>query len=172
MLSNNGLCIRAAAQYVLLFLVWFNNSDPFQIYGVTRSYSSHLFLCALAVGCPFSFSLAWSITVHLVLVPAAEVVGADIKMEVVSSSVEISTSDSVPTIGSLVSFEEGVKGEAGASATTISNTGTTTTATGTGTAYCLDITPTFQTMPSSICIAHLSFMWKFDQAKVLQTAWV
>ena len=76
-------------------------------------------------------SVIWSVTVHLVLVPAAEGVGADIKMEVVTNSVEISTSDSVPTIGSLVSFEEGIKGEAGASATTTVTTGTTTTATGT-----------------------------------------
>ena len=47
MLSNDGLCLQPAAQYVLLFLVWFNNSDQFQIYKVTRSYSSHPFLCAL-----------------------------------------------------------------------------------------------------------------------------
>ena len=78
-------------------------------------------------------SVIWSVTIHLVLVPAAEGAGTDIKMEVVSNSVEISTSDNVPTIGSLVSFEEGIKGEAGTSATTTSNTGTTTTATGTGT---------------------------------------
>ena len=32
---------------MLLLLVQFNNSDQFQIYGVTRSYSSRLFLCAL-----------------------------------------------------------------------------------------------------------------------------
>ena len=56
-------------------------------------------------------SVIWSVTVHLVLVPAAEGVGADIKMEVVTNSVEISTSDSVPTIGSLVSFEEGTRGK-------------------------------------------------------------
>ena len=36
------------AQYVLLFLVLGVNSDQFQIYGVTRSYSSCPFLCALA----------------------------------------------------------------------------------------------------------------------------
>ena len=47
MLSNNGLCLCAAVQYVLLFLVRFNNSDRFQIYGVTRSYSSRPFLCTL-----------------------------------------------------------------------------------------------------------------------------
>ena len=34
-------------QYVLLLLVWFNNSDWFQIYVVTHSYSSRPFLCAL-----------------------------------------------------------------------------------------------------------------------------
>ena len=45
MLSNNGLCLCAAVQYVLLFLV--NNFDRFQIYGVIRSYSSCPFLCAL-----------------------------------------------------------------------------------------------------------------------------
>ena len=72
---------------------------------------------------------------HLVSVPTAEGVAPDIKMEVVSNSVEISTSDSVPTIGSLVSFEEGVKVEAGTSATTASSTGTTTTSTSTGTVY-------------------------------------
>ena len=32
--------VCAAAQYVLLFLVRFNNSDRFQIYGVTNSSSS------------------------------------------------------------------------------------------------------------------------------------
>ena len=49
MLSNNGLCPCAAAQYVLLFLIWFNDSDQFQIYVqvVTGSYSSRPFLCAL-----------------------------------------------------------------------------------------------------------------------------
>ena len=31
MLSNDGLCLHAAVQYVLLFLVRFNNSDRFQI---------------------------------------------------------------------------------------------------------------------------------------------
>ena len=35
MLSNNGLCLRAAAQYVLLFIVLVINSDRFQI---LRSY--------------------------------------------------------------------------------------------------------------------------------------
>ena len=47
MLSNNGLCLRTATLYVLLFLVQFNNSDQFELYGVTRSYSSRPFLCAL-----------------------------------------------------------------------------------------------------------------------------
>ena len=51
MLSNNSLCLRAAAQYVLLFLVQFNNSDQFKIYGVTCSYSSRPFLCALEATC-------------------------------------------------------------------------------------------------------------------------
>ena len=72
------VCLRTAAQYLLLFLVRFNNSDrfqftelhaltlaarsyalltissirfnnsdQFQIYVVTRSYSSHPFLCTL-----------------------------------------------------------------------------------------------------------------------------
>ena len=36
------------AQGVLLFLVCFNNSTRFEIYGVTCSSSSRLFLCALA----------------------------------------------------------------------------------------------------------------------------
>ena len=49
MLSNNGLCLRAAVQYVLLFLVRFSNSDWFQIYGVTRSYHSRLFLRTLVL---------------------------------------------------------------------------------------------------------------------------
>ena len=35
------------AQGVLLFLVRFNNSARFEIYGVTRSSSSHPFSCAL-----------------------------------------------------------------------------------------------------------------------------
>ena len=44
MLSNNGLCLRAVSQYVLLFLAQFNSSDQFQITElhtltlVTRSY--------------------------------------------------------------------------------------------------------------------------------------
>ena len=42
MLSNNGLCLRIAAQYMLLFLVLAVNSDRFKIYGVTCSYSSIL----------------------------------------------------------------------------------------------------------------------------------
>ena len=51
MLSNNGLhvCLCTAVQYVLLFLVLAVNSDWFQTYGVTLSYSSRLFLCALAI---------------------------------------------------------------------------------------------------------------------------
>ena len=45
---------------MLLFLVWFNNSNQFQIYGVTRSYSSR----------PFLYALAWSMkfivrTIHV-----------------------------------------------------------------------------------------------------------
>ena len=48
MLSNNSLCLCAAVQYVLLFLVWINNSNRFQIYVVTRSYSSCPFLCTLS----------------------------------------------------------------------------------------------------------------------------
>ena len=47
--SNNGLRSCAAAKYVLLLLVRFNNSDQFQIYKVIRSYSSHLFLCTLGL---------------------------------------------------------------------------------------------------------------------------
>ena len=42
--SNNGLYLRSAAQYVLLLLVLAVNSE---FYRVTRSYSSHLFLCTL-----------------------------------------------------------------------------------------------------------------------------
>ena len=45
------MCLATTAyvymQYLLLFLVWFNNSDQFQIYIVTRSYSSCLLLCTL-----------------------------------------------------------------------------------------------------------------------------
>ena len=37
------------AQGMLLFLVRFNNSTRFEIYGVTRSSSSRPFLCALAI---------------------------------------------------------------------------------------------------------------------------
>ena len=44
MISNNGFCIHAAMQYVLLLLVWINNSDWFQIYEVTHSYLSRPFL--------------------------------------------------------------------------------------------------------------------------------
>ena len=37
------------AQYMLLFLAMAVNSNQFQLYVVTRSYSSHLFLCALVL---------------------------------------------------------------------------------------------------------------------------
>ena len=55
MLSNNGLCLCADMQYVLLFLVWFNNSDRFQILPsytllltlAARSYAP----CRLKAGC-------------------------------------------------------------------------------------------------------------------------
>ena len=47
MLSNNVLRLHAAAQYVLLFLALAVNSDWFQIYEVTCSYSNHPFLCTL-----------------------------------------------------------------------------------------------------------------------------
>ena len=47
MLSNSGLCLCATAQYVLLFLLRFNNLDWFQVYVATRFYSSRLFLCTL-----------------------------------------------------------------------------------------------------------------------------
>ena len=43
---------------LLLFLVWFNNFDRFQIYGVTHSYSSCLFLCALALSRP-GYEAGW-----------------------------------------------------------------------------------------------------------------
>ena len=46
-LSNHGLYLCTAAQYMLLFLVLAVNSNWFQIYRVTCSYSSHLFLCAI-----------------------------------------------------------------------------------------------------------------------------
>ena len=49
MLSNNGLCLRAVVQYVLLFLVWFKNSNRFQILHAltlaTRSYVLLQTLC-------------------------------------------------------------------------------------------------------------------------------
>ena len=44
MLSNDGLCLRAAAEYMLL-----NNSDQFQTYGVTCSYFNCPFLCTLVL---------------------------------------------------------------------------------------------------------------------------
>ena len=44
MLSNDGLCLRAAAEYMLL-----NNSDRFQTYGVTCSYFNCPFLCTLVL---------------------------------------------------------------------------------------------------------------------------
>ena len=47
------------AQDVLLFLVRFNNSARFEIYGVTRSSSSRPFLCALAL--PYSAHLVTSL---------------------------------------------------------------------------------------------------------------
>ena len=46
-LATIYLCLRIAVQYVLLFLVWFNNSHRFQI---LRSYALHPFLCTLAQG--------------------------------------------------------------------------------------------------------------------------
>ena len=54
MLSNNGLCLHvcaATAQYVLLFLERFNNSDWFQIYGVTRFYSSRSYVLLSSMHC-------------------------------------------------------------------------------------------------------------------------
>ena len=35
MLSNNGLCLHTAMQYMLLFIITVNNSAWFQIYVVT-----------------------------------------------------------------------------------------------------------------------------------------
>ena len=52
MLSNNFLRLCATVQCLLLFLVWFNNFDRFQIYGVTYSYSSRPFMCVLALSRP------------------------------------------------------------------------------------------------------------------------
>ena len=46
-------------QSVLLFLVCFNNSAQFKIYGVTRSSSSCPFLCALGLG--------YSVSSHVVV---------------------------------------------------------------------------------------------------------
>ena len=40
---------HTVGQYVLLFSVRFNNSDRFQIYVVTHSYSSYPFLCTLDI---------------------------------------------------------------------------------------------------------------------------
>ena len=48
MLSNNGFCLRAAAQYTLLLSVLVVNSDLFQILRSYTPYSSRLFLCTLA----------------------------------------------------------------------------------------------------------------------------
>ena len=59
MLSNNGLCLRAAAKYMLLFLAIIP-----QIYGVTRSYSSRLFLCALDYDCWLWVSVGCVALVH------------------------------------------------------------------------------------------------------------
>ena len=52
-------------QGVLLFLVRFNNSGQFEIYGVTRSSSSRPFLCALDI-CdrPYAFDVITHITKH------------------------------------------------------------------------------------------------------------
>ena len=46
MLSNNGLCLHTAAQYMLLLLILMVNSNQLQI---LRSYSSRPFLCTLGV---------------------------------------------------------------------------------------------------------------------------
>ena len=53
MLSNIRLCLRATAQCVLLFQYWQQMPTIFEFYVVTRSYSSHLFLC--------TFALSWTI---------------------------------------------------------------------------------------------------------------
>ena len=47
MLSNSGLSLRTAAQYVQLLLAFTVNSPGFEFYVVTRPYYSRLFLCAL-----------------------------------------------------------------------------------------------------------------------------
>ena len=47
-LATMALCLCSMHSYVLLFIVLVVNSTGFKFYGVTRSYSSHPFLCALA----------------------------------------------------------------------------------------------------------------------------
>ena len=47
MLSNNGLCLRAAAQYVLLFLVLMVNSDRFHKIPKGEYNQKSLLMCLL-----------------------------------------------------------------------------------------------------------------------------
>ena len=52
---------------MLLFLVRFNNSAWFEIYGVTRSSSSHPFLCALGYDCVYMHSMSFHLTFFMVI---------------------------------------------------------------------------------------------------------
>ena len=42
--ANNGLCLCTAAQYVLLFLVWFNNSKFTELHALTLAACSYALL--------------------------------------------------------------------------------------------------------------------------------
>ena len=62
MLNNNAYVLCTAVQYVLLFLVLAVNLSSFEFCVVTRSYSSRLFLCALAPCYPSTAELVAVVT--------------------------------------------------------------------------------------------------------------
>ena len=60
-LSNNDLCLQAAMQYVLLFLVLALNSDQFQILWSYNTFTQAVCSYVLLVGksCPIHTRKAW-----------------------------------------------------------------------------------------------------------------
>ena len=58
-LSKDGLCLHSMRSTYYYFLVLAVNSDWFKFYVVTRTYSSHLFLCALTQATRSYVLLKW-----------------------------------------------------------------------------------------------------------------
>ena len=68
MLSNNGLCLHSMCIHVSIFITT-GKFQLLQIYGVTRSYSSRPFLCALAIiillNLGFNYIIHWLLYVGI-----------------------------------------------------------------------------------------------------------